>query len=205
MTPIGVARTVPLFSLGFDSLAPVTGGICQDARLAGFKYVGRYLHNLTSQEVNVIFANKLAIWPLTFAPTQEPLNANTGVRYGVQAVHQANALGVPADVFVTIDFEAPAVGSNGPAHISAYARTLVGAGYGAALYVGGPEPLNGAQLYSLSVTRYIRAGSLIPEPPCGWSLIQLSPLDQPMFGTRVDVSVSCEDFHGRSMMMWYGQ
>lgn len=205
MNVVGVARPAPLFGLGFDCYAPVTGAICQDAKLAGFKYVGRYLHNLTSQERDVIFANGLAIWLLTYAPTSEVLNASTGVKYGTQTAHQAISLSTPPSVDVTIDFESPMIGSDGPAHINAYAHTLMSANYGAPLYVGGPEPLNGAQLYSLAVHPYVRGGGMMPEPACGWAIIQLTPLDQDMFGTRVDVSIACADYRGRRVTMWYGK
>jgi hypothetical protein len=202
---IGVARAVSNFSLGFDSLAPVTGAILQDAQSEGYKFVGRYLHNLTPSEVNIIFALGFGIWCLTYAPTGVVLNAATGAQHGAQDVSQAKALQIPSLVDITLDFESPAAGSDGPAHINAAAGVLTSAGYGDPLYVGGPEPLNGSQLGSLATKKYAKGGGQIPEPPCGWCIIQLEPLNQPLFGTRVDVDISKQDYLGRSMVLWWGK
>lgn len=204
MTPIGVARPPPLFSLGFDILGPVSGAMIQDAKLAGYRWIGRYLHNLTPAEVSLIFAQKMGIAPLTFAPTTVVLNASTGVTYGTQAVHQARNLSVPPTVDITADYESPMAGSDGGAHLASFWQQLVGNGYGDCLYVGGPEDLNSAQLMALPFTGYWKGGGWVPEPSCGWKNIQLEPLEGVTFGgVKCDSDIAKADYKGRRAMMWW--
>jgi hypothetical protein len=176
----------------------------QDAKLAGFKWVGRYLHNLTAQEVSIIFAMKLGIAPLTFAPTAVVLTASTGVQYGTQAVHQARGLQIPPKVDITVDYESPMAGSDGPAHLTGFWQQLVGNGYGDCLYVGGPEDLNAGQLMAQPFTGYWKGGGQVPEPACGWKNIQLEPLEGVTFGgAKCDANVSKSDYRGRAYQMWW--
>ena len=205
MTSIGIARPPPLFSLGFDILGPVSGAMVQDAKLAGYKWIGRYLHNLTAQEVSLIFAQKMGLWLLTYAPTNVVLTASTGVQYGGQAVHQARSLSVPPSVDITADYESPMAGSDGPAHLTGFWQQLVGNSYGDCLYVGGPEDLNAGQLMALPFTGYAKGGGEVPEPSCGWKVLQLEPLEGVTFGgVKCDADVCKADYKGRQVTMWWG-
>jgi hypothetical protein len=201
---IGVARAVPPFTRGFDCLSPVTNQVARLAKASGFDFVGRYLHNLSTAERDAIFDADLALWPLTYAPTEEPLTAATGAAAAARDVLFARALAIPPGIHITLDYESPAPGSNGPAHLNAASHALRAAGYADAVYVGGPEDLSSASLSALLTTRYCKGGGRVPEPARGWCMLQLEPLDQVMFGGQdVDVDVAKADYHGDGLTLWY--
>lgn len=202
----GIARPVVPFSLGFDCLAPVSNQVARIAKADGFIWVGRYLENLTIAERDGIFDAGLGIALLTEAITGTVLNAGTGAQQGHAAVLQAVHLAVPPAVHITGDNENPHTGSDVSAHSNAFVEAVRAGGYDGAMYVGAPQTLNAVQLYMCLADRYWRSGSLVPEPACGWCIIQLSPLDRTMFGgQRVDVDITCLDFRGRAMVMWWPQ
>jgi hypothetical protein len=202
----GVARPALPFALGFDCYEPVSNQTARIAKADGFTWVGRYLENLTVAERDSIFGAGLGIALLTQATTDVALSAATGAQQGRAEVLRALKLAVPPSVHITGDNEAAFPGSDVPAHSDAFVSAVRAGGYDGAMYVGAPQTLDAAQLYACLADRYWRAGSLVPEPACGWCIIQLSPLDRTMFGgQRVDVDVTCLDFRGRAMVMWWPQ
>ncbi len=93
-------------------------------------------------------------------------------------------LAIPKGVCVWLDVEGLAAYHTMPAilisQLSSWARSIIGAGFVAGLYVGSPQPLTSEELYNLPFTRYWqglgsckdRFGNLA-EPSCGWCMNQL--------------------------------
>jgi hypothetical protein len=212
MTPVGVARALPPFWLGFDCEEPATDAMIADAVSRGFRFVGRYVNNLDAAERDRIFAQGLGILPYTFAFVTEPMSAATGELYGG---HMASvcigALSMPPTVHVAIDLEKPAAGSLVAPHVNAFSRKLEDVGLGPALYVGVPQPATSVELFRMIPNRYIKgggrivdAGGALAEPACGWCCIQLEPLDlYELGGVRVDVEVSKLDYEDRALTLWW--
>lgn len=210
---IGVARALPPFWLGFDCLGEITDAMLDEAPTHNFKWCARYLENLTPAERDRIFARGLGILPLTEATVKEPLTAGTGLQRGAQTITHARALEMPPGPHIVIDFEAPAAGSDAPAHINNMAAifTAPGAGFGAALYVAVPQTLGSGELFSLKTNRYIKGGGRIvdrfgnlAEPQCGWCAVQLEPLEGiKLAGKPVDVQISKLDYLGRGLTLWW--
>jgi hypothetical protein len=203
----GVARAADPFMMGVDSLSPVPSlEVAQAMRAKGYSYWGRYLQNLTTEERDLLFSAGFAIWLISEARIHD-LSADTGASDGRLSGQRAMMLGVPPKVHLTIDSEdLPGVDTaTAAAYDDANAAALESMGYDAMLYVGAGQPLNATQLYALEhVDRYARGGSAgIPEPGCGFTLIQLYPLDQTIGGMRVDVSVIQSDFRRRTPVLWY--
>lgn len=199
----GVARTLPPFQLGFDCFDPLTGATAAAFYASGYRWVGRYLKNLTITERDAIFNAKLAIAPITYARLT-PLNGVLGQQVGATSVRRAVGLGCPPSVHVTIDNEA----THGEvvdvmAYMNGFAGALVSGGYGAMLYVGRPEVLDEQELFALKPNRYWRSISKVPEPVCGWCMMQLTPGDQIIHGHQVDVDISQADYFGRLPVLWW--
>ena len=201
---IGVARAADPFLLGFDVEEPTTPAMLAAARGRGFAWVGRYLNNLSAEELGSIFAANLGVLPYTWAMTHEPLSAAAGTEYGAHMAAIARGLGCPEGVHIAIDLEAPPPGSACGPHVNAMADSLRWAQFGAALYVGVPQPLSGPELFALKPDRYIKGGGRASEPSCSWAALQLEPLARlELAGAPVDVAVTKEDYEGRSLVLWW--
>ena len=155
-------------------------------------------------EIANLFAEGLGIAPLTEAITGSPLTEALGAQVGAQRALQLTGLGCPPGVHLWTDHEAPAAGSQSIPYLAARAQATISHGFGPGLYGGEPIDLDGAQMYALAFTRYFRGGGAVPEPRCGFTVFQLPPLDQVMFGgQRVDVDIIAEDFEGRTPVLWW--
>jgi hypothetical protein len=202
----GVARACAPFLLGFDVLEPVTEPMLQAATARGFQWIGRYLETLKPAERDLIFRYGFGIAPLLEAMTVQVLTAATGSARGELADAQASAIGTPLGVHVTIDLELPRAGSDVLGHVDALADRILSGRRGAALYVGVPQPLDGANLFAARPNRYWRGAGDVPEPACGWAALQLEPLEGVVLaGTKVDVDVSQADRFSRVLTMWWPQ
>ena len=66
-------------------------------------------------------------------------------------------------------------------------------------YVGAGSLLSGHQWYELPFLGYWHSCSMaIPEPDCGFQLIQAYPPNQAYGGTTVDFNMALRDFRNRS-------
>lgn len=204
----GVAREAPMFAKGIDSYGAISAATAKQFRADGYEYVGRYLENLTLAERDGIFSAGLGIWLLETATTS-PLSGSLGDARGAECNRKAMALQVPPRVHITIDLES----SSGDPKTAVYpytdhfSGTIIHGGYGAALYLGAGCNLTGHEAFAVpSVNAYIRGGSIgIPEPPCEFCMWQIPPLDQSLYGQRIDVSIAGRDSFGRGITMWWPQ
>jgi hypothetical protein len=207
--PIGVARVCPPFALGCDSFEPLTAQHARIARAEGLLFVGRYVENLSETERDDLFREGLAIAPLTEAVTGIVLSERLGEEIGRQRAQQLVDLQCPPTVDLWADHESPARGSDSVGYLNARARAALAAGFGAGQYAGLPIDLTSAQLFDLLANRYWKGGGRVPEPDCGWCLVQAEPLAGVnkggiLLGTqRVDVDFAKEDYEGRSAVLWW--
>ena len=181
----------------------MVNNVARQFKADGYSFVGRYAENLSPNERDGIFAAGLGIFLYTEA-TSGPLDAAVGSGRGVASVARARALQAPSDLHVLIDLEST---SGDAASVSDFANAfhneLVAGEYSSIVYVGAGQILDAAQLFALDTHRYMRSGSLVPKPECGWCALQLSPLDQTIHGQRVDVVAIEADFRGRLPTLWW--
>jgi hypothetical protein len=184
--------------MGFDTVSVLNDAAAAALRAAGMRFAVRYLGSLKGDEVSSILKAGLALMPVTYSrasgwtPTGE-----LGQEDGSSAVADAKAAGFPAGVTVWCDLEGCAgTVETTSAYVNAWAGVVRDAGFDPGLYVGSGQALDGAQLYALAVDRYWRSFSQVPDPTCGWSMIQLYKTVT-VAGTSVDVDVIQYDYRAR--------
>ena len=204
----GVARECPVFADGIDCLEALSLETAQAFRADGYQYVGRYLETLTSAERDDIWAAGLGIWLLTLGSTAA-LSSSFGDARAASTTSRGLSLGVVPRVHVTIDQEAASENSEADnyAYCDHFSAGICRSGWQAALYAGAGIGMTAVEEFRLpNVNCYIRGGSVgIPEPACGFVMIQFSPLDVTIHGQRVDVSKVGRDARGRGITMWWGE
>lgn len=188
-------------SRGLDTDTPISANLAKTFYALKFDFVVRYLSDVTVAELGAILASGLGLALVTHAraPGWLPTEA-MGASDGAADVAALKALGVPSSMVLFIDLE----GSGGDAidtaaWADARSKAVVDAGYIAGLYVGDRCVLSAAELYVLpNVTRYWTGFNRgIPEPQCGWCLLQLFPPDQVVAGLQADLDCSQQDYAGR--------
>lgn len=191
----------PFPALGFDTVMALDAAHAAGLKAAGMSFAIRYLGSITAPELQVILDAGLLFMPVTFsrgagwAPT-----SGMGLADGERDVAQLQALNVPKGCTVWVDLEGvdPTAGFQAVSDwINTRAAILRRAGYDAGLYVGAGDVLNSAELYGLmNIDRYWRSLSQVPEPSCGFSLLQL-PHTITLAGVEIDVDCVQYDFQGR--------
>jgi hypothetical protein len=198
-------QTASFPAFGLDTDAALTPDSAAALAASGFTFALRYLSfgaqaapDLTSDETALILGAGLALMPVQHVryPNWMP-SAELGTVDGHHAVANARACGFPPGVTVWCDSEGQAGGAAETiAYINAWAEAVRNGGYDPGVYVGSGTPLDGHQLYALSVDRYWKSQSQVLEPTCGWTMIQLYP--QTSIGeVTVDVDVIQKDYKGR--------
>jgi hypothetical protein len=159
----------------------------------------RYLGSLTQTERDIILTAGLGLDVVTYSrsPGWAP-SPGLGQSDGVTDLHHLSDAGIPTGVTVWIDLEGCHGDEKGAADwVDERSGVLANAGYEVGVYVGYDQPLDGGLLYALpQVTRYWKSLSKVPEPTCGWSLIQLYK-SVTIAGVWVDVDVIQYDYQSR--------
>jgi hypothetical protein len=190
-------------ALVVDSLPFSTGGTAEQARALaaeGVVCVGGYLGAITPERVGYLHAAGVAFMPVTFGTTPAQYN-------GAASVAQCERLGLPTGTSVWLDMEGLAVFHTEPATLMAdanrWALHVERAGWMACLYVGVPQPLTSAELFSLKHTRYWHGQGEVRDrynnfaaPDCGWCMLQRWP-SLKRGGVLVDDNVLQPDALGR--------
>jgi hypothetical protein len=198
----------PFPSIGCDTITVMDAVRCQGLRAAGVGFIFRYLGSLGPAERDVILASGLGLGLVTYsdAPGWVP-TAEKGAAYAVTDHQHLIAAGIPLGATVMVDLEGVATTAS-PADVAAFinarSKPLADAGFVPGLYVGYGGGLTSDELYALPHTRhYWRSLSRVPEPSCGWVMMQASPGDIIVAGTEVDVDYPQHDFQGRqAMLVW---
>lgn len=169
-------------ALVVDSLPFSMGGTAQHARALraeGVDCLVGYLGAMNAARVAYLMDAGLAFMPVTFGMSPQHYS-------GPATVAQCKALGLPAGCSVWLDLEGLPAFHTDPAELiadaNAWALDVESADFMPCLYVGVPQPLTGAELWSLRHVRYwhgqgdIRDRHNAPAAPqCGWCMRQKYP------------------------------
>ena len=188
-------------AFGIDTVLRLNAQQAKALAALGYTFAVRYLGGLTSEERAVLLAAGLAVMPVTYSrkPGWVP-SADLGRQDGDKTVLELARVGLPPGVTVWLDLE----GCAGPAAdtaawVNEWAAKVAAAGYQPGLYVGAqPGGLDADALWQLTVVRYWRSCSRVPEPAnCGFCMTQLYPPNILVAGIRVVVDVVHADWKGR--------
>ena len=146
----------------------------------------------------------MGVVPVNFShPAGWMPTATLGAQDGAASLSALKALGVPlVGLNDSIDIEG--CGADPTLYIDAYVQSIDASGSGlvGGEYVGAGGLLNAQQLYALpGIHAYWHSCSQgIPEPECGFVMVQLPPPNVIVPGTTVpvDYDFACRDFRGRA-------
>jgi hypothetical protein len=148
-------------------------------RSQGFTVLGRYLDNLTAEEIADAFAEDLGILAIRFSRGNgwHP-SALLGQADSLSTVTKARAVGYEHGAAIGCDLEGcdPATTvDDATAYLDAWPVQVIPS-WPAMLYVGAAQPLSGVQLYRIpGFTLYWRSCSSVPDLPCSYALLQTRP------------------------------
>jgi hypothetical protein len=184
----------------FDTVAeytPTNMRAMSDAGADGFvMYLGG---NATTEAIaNAHGLRKgVALVNYSRAPLWTP-SATLGEGDATTSLLRLTKLQVPTEGLVdACDLETPGAGDL-DGYVQAWCKIVGDQGRIAGAYVGAGLGRSAAQIYGWPFMRYWRSCSQVPEPGCGWSMIQLYPPNLTRGGVQVDVDIACEDYRGRS-------
>jgi hypothetical protein len=190
-------------AMGFDTVQAFDADQAKALYAAGMRFFLGYLGSMTPARLAIGLNAGLAFVPVTFSRAPGWPGVTPSVELGQQDgngdVAHLRGLSIPPGATTLIDLEgAPA--SAGSYAISqwgnARAAVLQSAMFEAGLYVGSGAGLNAVQLYDMQVTRYAKSLSQVPEPECGWSLVQLYKTVT-IAGVTLDVQCTQYDYRDR--------
>lgn len=205
---------VPFAGLGIDTTARLTRDQYAAIRALGIVFAGRYLGDLTSEEIDDAHAAGVGILPVQHAHAAgwQPTGA-LGREDGTRAVQDARGAGIPC-MPLWNDLEGCHPASNEDeiaTYAAGWASALRVAGYEPRVYVGAGVPGDGLTLYALPYVGYWKSQSIVPTPARrGYQLVQLFryPQGQCQLGDAfpdappavkhllVDVDVATTDYLG---------
>jgi len=190
----------PAGARGVDTIERFTVERARAFRAAGYSFAVRYLGNLLAPERDAILSGGLALLAVNYSrrPGWRPSSA-LGAADGALAVAHAEQAGLLPGMTLWLDLEGPSgTGVDCIGWVNAAARAIQRAHFKAGLYVGYGVPLSADQLYwSLAVTAYWDSCSVNPSVSRrGFQMRQLSPPNQWVCGTHVDLNVIQTDALG---------
>ncbi len=173
-----VTENVPVGSRIVDSLPFSSGGSSIQAaalRADGVDGLVGYLGAINRVRLEYVLGAGMGFMPVTFAGAYKQGGGGT--------VAHLKSLGLPPGVTVWLDVEGQEAWDTPPgqlmAQIDTWNEAVLDAGFVPGLYVGAPQPLNGAQLFALKSKRYwlgqgrcIGRDGLDAYPKCGWCMRQ---------------------------------
>lgn len=201
----------PIGTKGCDAYESVSQAQAKSLRADGFEAIGRYVENVTQQELEGLTAAGLGVWFII-----QGLAAGTtpGAALGGQMVSagltRLHSFGVPTGVTVFGDLEGDGRAhsdwiafGNGQADAISTFRDIPGG------YIGEGIGLTSRELYALRFVRYWKSGSRVvdrfdelAEPACGWTAVQGIPFDIARHdGLQIDVDVLWRDYRGRGITL----
>jgi hypothetical protein len=184
----------------YDTIAPLTTTALRALKEAGADGVIAYLGgNLTAEALADAHGLGLGVCPVNYSRAQGwTPSATLGEGDATTSLLRLTKLGIPTEGLVdACDLEEPGAGDL-DGYVQAWCHVVGDQGRLAGAYVGAGLGRTGAQIYGWPFTRYWRSCSIVPEPGCSWSMIQLYPPNQMRGGLQVDIDVACHDFRGRA-------
>lgn len=183
---------------GFDTVANVSLGEAQALYTAGFRFAGRYVTSVTTNELTEILQSGLACTLFSYANSFDPSDEIAALK----------RLQIPHETVVWLDVEGVTDDAiTLQARINTWARAMKQAGYIPGMYAGAQALLTSKELYDLAVNRYMKSCSrvsdrhgAIAEPQCGWCMVQCA-CDVERQGLEVDVDFVFADYTGRGVAM----
>lgn len=190
-------------ALVVDSLPFSLGGnaaIARALRAEGVDCLVGYLGGINAARVEALTEAGIAFMPVTYGMVSEHWN-------GPATVSQCQKLELPAGCSVWLDMEGLKVFHTDPGLLmeraNAWALDVEKAGFMPCLYVGVPQPLTGAELYSMRHVRYWHGQGQVRDrhntfanPDCGWCMQQKWPSLR-RGGLLVDDNTIAPDNQGR--------
>lgn len=200
-------ESAPIGSVVIDSLPFSQAGTQDQAnglRAAGVHGVAVYLGVVNAARVAMVLAAGMGCFGVTLAGAY---NAGPG-----PTVASLKALGLPQGSHVFLDMEGQAAFAMDPAKliglVNAWADGVRAAGYKPGLYVGAPQPLTSAELWSLHVELYwkgqgrcVDRKNALAEPTGGWAMDQKWPsrnIGSP--AVWVDMNMTGQDYKTRTLV-----
>ena len=189
-------KTLAIQTRVIDAVTPLdehSGGVLKSA---GIDAVVQYAPTMNKTRLASILSTGLALMLIggyADKPDAWSPNAGLGRSEGQASVLRAKSCEYFPGAVLWCDIETPNPGAHAQDILdygNAWAAEVGAAGYLPGVYIGAGVRLTPSQLYSMRFVRYWRAGSMgVPEPTCGWSMIQLYPLDQVLQGIGVDYDI----------------
>lgn len=207
----GQIMRAPPGAQGFDTDSRISAAAAIAFRQSGFGFCVRYLARTTPQaardlsgaEAEAILASGLGLMVVQHVMRAGWVpGAARGTQYGLSAVTNAQAVGLPPGVTVWLDLEGVRSGVDKAeviAYCNAWFAPVGAAGYVPGLYVGANCGLDGDALYwRLRTKHYWRSGSRVPDlPHRGYQLVQrFNPRPDVINGVAIDRNVSYIDAFG---------
>ena len=197
--------------IGFDTDTKLTTAVCAALRSYGYRFAVRYLSigpepapgDLDKDEAQVITAAGLGLMAVQHVrfPGWRPVKS-LGLSDGANAVTHALNAGIIAGVSVWHDLEGvlqPYPADAIIEYLEAWYDQVRRPAYLPGQYVGANCGLTGDQLWGLSVTRYWKSASNVPDiPNRGYCMVQSLVLDNggnemPVAGISIDRNVVQKD------------
>ena len=193
-----IPKTIQPGWIGFDTDTKLTADICNALRSYGYRFAVRYLSigpdcapgDLDHDEMVTITQAGLILMAVQHVrfPGWRPVKA-MGMSDGANAVTHALNAGLIAGVSIWHDLEGvqqPYVAQNIIDYLEAWYDQVRRPSYLPGQYVGADCGLTGEQLWNLSVTRYWKSASDVPDVPNrGYCMVQ-SLVPYPVAGISID-------------------
>lgn len=202
----------PMGAVGCDMLTPLTSytavalaGYALPGTKTGIAFVGRYLENLTAQEIAICHSVDLGIVLIGEAHPAEQWTptATLGSADGLRLVTKTRGLSIPGGGRIWCDLETP-IATATSADVALYAKgwcDVVNASFDGGGYVGAGIPCTPQQLYLLPFHGYWHSLSNVqPVANVDYQQIQLFPtttLQLPTGPLEVDLNIVQQDKRGR--------
>lgn len=200
---------IPFGAVGVDCLTPISASVAQEIAAyvlpgtrTGVTFVERYLENLTSAELDGLFAANLGVAFVGEGRTRG-WDASSGAADAERELARAWALRLPdnSSPLLSIGSDLEAMANCTPADAAAYGvawgQLVARSGFAPEAYVGDGVPLSPARLYELPFVGYWRSLSNVQQVAvCDYAKVQLYPTQTLRLASgpfAVDVNVVARD------------
>lgn len=188
-------------AMGFDTVSAFDDTQAAEFYRRGFRYHMGYLGSMTPERLAIGFRNGLAFIPVTFSRAPDWPGATPSIELGQEDgntdVAHLRELGIPLAATVITDLEGAPSRGNLAGWLDARSHVQSVALYDPGLYVGSGAGMSGQQLYLRPyIHNYMKSLSTVPEPVCGWNIIQLYKTVT-IADVEVDVQVIQYDYKNR--------